>query len=295
MFEQMGDKHFLNREHTGDYVEVSFDTYIDNRGKEEVLDVTLPIHYYEAGRGDALILVHGIGQSSYTWRKNFEELSKSFHVYAIDLPGHGFSGRPEIGYSIEEFALAIEAFMNAKKIISAHFCVFGDSVAYVLDFAIHNQQRTKGLVLISPVLLGGGKGNKGRASVFGNAASRMMINVQSVRNLLEECYFDRTLVTEEVAQEYYNGMGDRDYKAIARMCLANYYDEDVIRKVGHINSPMLAVAATDDKISGGKNSEFFALGLDRGNLLEIRNCGYIIQEEKYDRFNQAVKVFLRGR
>ena len=71
MFEQISIKNFLNREHMGEYAEVEFDTYIDNRGKEEVQDVRLNVHYYEAGEGEPLILVHGIGQSLYTWRNNF--------------------------------------------------------------------------------------------------------------------------------------------------------------------------------------------------------------------------------
>ncbi len=297
MFEQIGRKSFLNREHTGEYVEIEFDTYVDSKGKEEVLDVVMPIHYYEAGEGDPLILVHGIGQSSYTWRKNFDELKESFHVFAIDLPGHGFSGKPEISYSVEEFALSIEAFMNANQIISASFCAFGEAAAYVLDFAIHNPERTKGIILISPVLSGGGGLLKGRGlnSVFGAAASRMMVNPQVVRSVLEECYFDRTLVTEEVVGEYYNGMADRDFKAITRMCMGNYFDEEVISNTYGVKNPVLIVIASDDKITGGRNSEFLTLGFENGSLLDVRNCGYLVHEEKPEKVDQAIKTFLRAK
>jgi len=295
LFEKIGEKGFLNREHTGEYVEVEFDTYITNHGKEEIIDIVTPIHYFEAGEGEPLIMVHGIGQNAYTWRKNFEELSKSFHVYAIDLPGHGYSGKPEISYSIEEFALAIEAFLNVKKIVSAYFCAFGEGAVYVLDFAIHNAERAKGIVLVSPVISEGNGLMKGRntLSVFGNMATRMKSNAQVIRNVLEDCYFDRTLVTDEVVGEYWNGIADKDFKMIARMSMMNFLDDNVVVNLGAVKCPLLVIVGTDDKIAGGRRSLFMDLGFTRGNVLEVRNCGYLVHEEKAEKTNDAIKTFFK--
>lgn len=297
MFERIGEKGFLNREHTGEYVEVEFDTYVTSHGKEEIIDIVTPIHYFEAGEGEPLILVHGIGQSAYTWHNNFDELAKSFHVYALDLPGHGYSGKPEISYSIEEFALAIEAFMNMKKIVSAYFCAFGEGSVYVLDFAIHNVERTKGIVLVSPVISEGNGLLKMRNSscVFGSMAGRMKNNLQVVRATLEDCFFDRTLVTDEVVNEYWNGVADRDYKMIARMCMMNFLDDNVVVNLGAIKCPLLVITSTDDKITGGRKSAFMDLGFARGNVLEVRNCGYLAHEEKADRVNDAIKTFFKAK
>ena len=54
------------------------------------------LSYSVAGEGEPLLLVHGIyaGASSFEFRKNFEELSRSFRVYALDLLGCGTSERP---------------------------------------------------------------------------------------------------------------------------------------------------------------------------------------------------------
>lgn len=293
MFEKIGEKSFLNREHTGAYVDVEFDTYIQNHGKEEILDIKTPIHYYEAGQGEPLIFVHGIGQTTYTWRKNFEELSQHFHVYAIDLLGHGFSGKPEISYSIEEFALAIEAFMNVKKILSTYFVALGEAAAYVLDFAIHNPDRTKGLAMISPVVSEGGSLLKGRGitSIFGSMVGKMKQNPGIVRGVLEDCYFDRTMVTDEVVNEYWQGMADRDFKVIARMCVTNFVDDEVIAHLSAVRAPLLVVVGSDDKITGGRDSIFLSLGFDRGSVLNVRNCGYLVHEEKPERVNEAIVKF----
>ena len=49
-------------------------------------------HVQQAGtRGPRLLLLHGTGASSHTWRDIFLPLAEQAQVLAIDLPGHGFS------------------------------------------------------------------------------------------------------------------------------------------------------------------------------------------------------------
>lgn len=292
MFEPISITKFLNREHVGDYAEVEFDTYVDVHGKEEVEDVRLPLHFYEAGDGEPLILLHGIGQSLYAWRKNFEELSSHFHVYAIDLPGHGFSGKPQMSYSIEEFALALESFMNVRELPAAHFCAFGESAAYVLDFVLHNSSRAGRLVLISPMLTSNGKG-KGLPSILGMTAGKMMLSEAAVRGALEDCYFDRTLVTDEVANEYALTILDRDFRVISKMCVGNFIDDEIKQNLHSIKNPMLVVLGADDKVTGGVKSEFLQYPLASASSLTVRNCGFFVNEEKPEKVNEAIVEFCK--
>jgi len=48
-------------------------------------------HVQEAGAGPAMLLIHGTGASSHSWRDLLPILSRDYHVLAIDLPGHGFT------------------------------------------------------------------------------------------------------------------------------------------------------------------------------------------------------------
>ncbi len=59
-------------------------------------------YYLTAGSGHPLVLVHGVGGSSLTFRWNMEELSERYRVYALDLPGHGRSEKPDIRYAAED-------------------------------------------------------------------------------------------------------------------------------------------------------------------------------------------------
>src|SRR6516164_9553365 len=51
--------------------------------------------YLRAGSGPPLLLLHGFMAYSFSWRFNMQALSQHFTVYAIDLPGCGFSQRTD--------------------------------------------------------------------------------------------------------------------------------------------------------------------------------------------------------
>lgn len=48
-------------------------------------------HVQEAGSGPTLLLLHGAGGASHSWRDILPDLAGDFHVIAIDLPGQGFT------------------------------------------------------------------------------------------------------------------------------------------------------------------------------------------------------------
>ena len=109
------------------------------------------IHYMEAGMGEPLLLIHTVGQSLYTWRGVFNLLSARYRVIAIDLPGFGYSDRPEnFSFSVEDYAEVIARFMDAKGIESAHIAAFSLGGAYAVSFALRHPERMGRLALLSP-------------------------------------------------------------------------------------------------------------------------------------------------
>lgn len=51
-------------------------------------------HVQMMGAGPAILLVHGTGASTHSWRDVMPVLAQRFTVVAVDLPGHGFTGMP---------------------------------------------------------------------------------------------------------------------------------------------------------------------------------------------------------
>jgi magnesium chelatase accessory protein len=51
-------------------------------------------HVQQMGRGPALLLVHGTGATTHSWRDLAPLLARHLSVTAMDLPGHGFTEQP---------------------------------------------------------------------------------------------------------------------------------------------------------------------------------------------------------
>jgi pimeloyl-ACP methyl ester carboxylesterase len=70
------------------------------------------IHYYDEGKGDAIVLIHGYLESAEIWRGLTDKLSKKFRVLSIDLPGHGLSDIYSKPYSMEFMANGIKEMLD---------------------------------------------------------------------------------------------------------------------------------------------------------------------------------------
>lgn len=75
------------------------------------------IHYVNYGKGsEALLLIHGWTMNADNWRDQISDFAKRNRVIAIDLPGHGESDKPQLTYSMDLFARAIDAVMRDAKV-----------------------------------------------------------------------------------------------------------------------------------------------------------------------------------
>lgn len=71
-------------------------------------------HVQVAGTGPAILLVHGTGAASHSWRGSFATLAARFQVVAPDLPGHAFTEPPPRDeYGTASMALQLEALLAA--------------------------------------------------------------------------------------------------------------------------------------------------------------------------------------
>ena len=79
--------------------------------------------YRMAGSGPAVVLIHGMINSSRHWRAVAERLAADHTVIAPDLIGHGDSATPRGDYSIGAHATAIRDLLSAIAECSPDACV----------------------------------------------------------------------------------------------------------------------------------------------------------------------------
>jgi pimeloyl-ACP methyl ester carboxylesterase len=123
-------------------------------GSESVLrTVPLPggpeICYVKAGQGHPVVLLHGFGTSLSIWAEQFRALADRYEVYALDLPGHGFSGKPDMEYTPQAYIGALTGFMDAVGLSRASFV--GHSMGGLLSLCLAATEpgRVERLVLMS--------------------------------------------------------------------------------------------------------------------------------------------------
>jgi pimeloyl-ACP methyl ester carboxylesterase len=123
----------------------------DARPPGKLLDVDgVAVHYVESGRGPAIVMVHGFGGSTFSFRYQMAELSRDHRCVAIDLKGFGYSQRPKGGdYSLTAQARLV---LRAMDLLGIERCVLmghsmGGDVA--MRIGAMSPERVKKLILVA--------------------------------------------------------------------------------------------------------------------------------------------------
>jgi pimeloyl-ACP methyl ester carboxylesterase len=116
------------------------------------------VHYKSYGQGhEALVFVHGWTCDIGFWRLQVPAFQSKSRVILIDLPGHGASDKPQVTYSMDLFARAIEAVMEDAKVDKAVFVGHSMGTPVIRQFYRKYPQKTLALVVVDGPLRSFGK------------------------------------------------------------------------------------------------------------------------------------------
>lgn len=101
----------------------------------------------EAGQGPVVVLLHGTGGHAEAYAKNIAAHAQHFHVYAIDMVGHGYTEAPaDAEYDMQGYVDHLLGFLNAIQADKA--CISGESLGASVAcwFALQHPDRVEKLV-----------------------------------------------------------------------------------------------------------------------------------------------------
>lgn len=99
-------------------------------------------HVQVMGEGPALLLLHGTGAATHSWRDLMPILARDFRVVAPDLPGHGFTGMPGAGgMTLPGMARSVAALLGVlgidPELVVGHSAGAAVALRMCLDGLIH--------------------------------------------------------------------------------------------------------------------------------------------------------------
>lgn len=106
--------------------------------------------YTRKGRGEPLVLIHGIGHRRAAFDPIFEQLAEHFDVIAVDQPGFGDSSRfrKHVGYTMDNVIKTFEQNFEVWGIKSPH--VVGNSLGGAIALELGHRKLVSSVTCLSP-------------------------------------------------------------------------------------------------------------------------------------------------
>jgi pimeloyl-ACP methyl ester carboxylesterase len=262
--------------------------------------------YWVAGSGPPLLLIHGFMGYSFSWRFNIEPLSRYFSVYAMDLPGSGFSQRTTgNGCSLAGDAHGVLQFMKHFGIENAD--IVGSSrgggltiVLAALAAETNQLHRIRRMVLVSPINPWSSHG-KVLARLFATTLGGLyIVHVQPrlhviARRYIKTLYGDATRISPGTFEGYRAGLEPPgSFEHLVRI-LRSWHDdlEAIEQSISEISGlPTLLLWGSRDRAVYPSSIHQLQRQLKNSALVMFHGAGHMPYEEVPDEFNRVVCDFL---
>jgi pimeloyl-ACP methyl ester carboxylesterase len=257
------------------------------------------IRYFDSGSGTPLVFIHGFGASIYSWRKNLDPISQFHRVCAPDLPGFGYSDKPlDADYSIDAYADFIIQFMDRLQIKQAVLVGHSLGGGIALLTSLKFPSRVRALILLDaeaypitpPLMLTVAKLPVIRSNIH-RAIGKWVVRIS-----LNRSYFDKTLITDNLVDEYYRPFLTENGKAVPiKVLQAMNFEKlkELPRRYRYIRKKALIIWGREDRISRIHLAYKLKKDLPYSKLKIIPASGHLVQEEKPEVVNRAILKFVR--
>jgi pimeloyl-ACP methyl ester carboxylesterase len=265
----------------------------------------MKIRYTVKGVGSPLLLLHGFGEFLETWDLNLRPLSEHYQVYAVDLPGHGLSDKPEVTYNIFFFTKFVTDFMQALGI--EHASLIGHSMGgqISLNVAINFPEKVDKLVLETSVGLANDVSLVRRlcsVPVLSSADAKESGVKAALEQRMKREFYNPDFVAKEIVDLSHRFLEQMpETKRVLLSILHHSVTADGLRpevvmvdRLHLVKSPALLIHGAQDAIHPLEMSQNACRLIPNARLKVIDQCGHCPHIEKAAEFNEAVISFLEA-
>lgn len=252
------------------------------------------VHFYRAergGRGPPLMLVHGLGSSANAFFRTLAPLARSFSsVFAVDLPGNGFSPIPGAGPMPvrDQVELLLEF---RRRVIGEQVFLLGNSLGggMALNMAFREPQSLRALGLVSPA------GAQITEERFRQLIESFQVqDAKGARVLAHKLFVKPPLSLLLFADELRKMMSSDTVKSI----VAAISTADLVQgsQLSALPMPTLLIWGQSEKLLPYEGLDFFRAHLPaHAEIHEVKGFGHMPQMEHPHAFVERVQKFAVSR
>jgi pimeloyl-ACP methyl ester carboxylesterase len=264
----------------------------------------LRMRYLCAGAGPPLVLLHGLIGYSFSWRFNLAALAPHATLFAVDLPGMGYSDRSAtMDCCLSAAAGRLLRFFDEMKIESADVLGTSHGGGLAMMLAAMAPERVRRLILVAPVNPWSRHGRLLAPALArlpgGGRLQPLLVRLGLLhRFLLRRQYADPRRISPGTLEGYraaFQIPGTLDY---ARRILHGWRGdlrelERILPRIAHI--PTLLVWGSRDGVVSPASARPLLRNFARAELVTLEGAGHVPYEEVPEEFNRAVIAFLTRR
>ena len=260
------------------------------------------IRYIQTGAGPNLVLLHTLRTQLDIFEKLVPLLQKSFTVYALDYPGHGFSDIPARDYKPELFVKAVEGFLDKLDLTSVTLAGISIGGVIPLIIAAKKNPRVERVVAINPYDYAGGGGlaraNIAAALIYtlakvplvGEAVMRLR-NAVIEKQILQGGVADpEALSPAFVALSYAAGLRPGHYQAFLNLVRHAHLWDEARQSYGDIEIPVLLVYGEKDW-SRPEERQRTLSAIPGAKTVTVPNGGHFLALDQPKRLAELIEGF----
>ena len=248
-----------------------------------------------------ILLLHGFGASSFSWRLVSEPLSKLGDVISYDRPAFGFTERPTEWSSTNPYSLAgqielldglIAKFGQGRKVILIGHSAGGQIAA---EYARLRPKKVNSLVLVDPAILTTGGVPTWLAWILDvpqiDRVGPLLVGQisSSGDSVIRQSWFDPSKISVATFDGYHAPLQIKGWERAFWLFVKAPKATDLSENLSQVTEPTLVIAGDSDTIVPTAEALKLANLLPSAELEVIRNTGHLPQEESPVAFIDAVK------
>lgn len=245
-------------------------------------------HVQQAGAGPVLLLVHGTGAATHSWRGLVPLLAECFTIVAPDLPGHGFTESPPAPrLSLPGMAAALSGLLCVLRVSPVIAVGHSAGAAILIRMCLDGAISPRRLMSLNGALLPL-RGLPGRffspvakLLASNSLAPRLFAGQAGDRRVIERLLRDTGSTLEPAGVELYRRLaGNPRHVAAALGMMANWDLSSFARELPRLKTPLILIAAERDHTI--RPTEAFRVRelLPTAFVLPLPGLGHLAHEER---------------